>query len=128
MMRSPRGLLADIKKMSASTRMRNAILVLLVAQTTAIVLLMRYSRSVERDVSLGPRYRPTVAVFLAEAFKLPVCLLMCFRIMGAVTHGPESNPQPHPGRAITLAPISVADGLRGSSFRRLNCVRCCAGR
>ena len=44
-------------------RIRNLVLVLLVAQTTAIVLLMRYSRT--RDVE-GTVYVSSVAVLMAE--------------------------------------------------------------
>lgn len=52
------------------------VLILLVAQTTAIVLLMQYSRSEQHLQGVEP-YRTTVAVFLAEAFKLPLCIAMC---------------------------------------------------
>jgi len=56
--------------------MRNVVLSLLVGQTVLIVLLMRYSRTVERSAAAGPMYKPSVAVFLAELFKLPLCLAM----------------------------------------------------
>ena len=55
------------------------ILVLLVVQTTAIVLFMSYSRTRVHD---GPSYKPTVAVFFAEAFKLPVCFVVATVIVG----------------------------------------------
>ena len=57
--------------------MRNLILVALVGQTTAVVLLMRYSRTVARPEAAGPRYCTTVAVFLSEAIKLSMCLAVC---------------------------------------------------
>eukprot|EP00316_Scyphosphaera_apsteinii_P020327 CAMPEP_0119319514 /NCGR_PEP_ID=MMETSP1333-20130426/49583_1 /TAXON_ID=418940 /ORGANISM="Scyphosphaera apsteinii, Strain RCC1455" /LENGTH=359 /DNA_ID=CAMNT_0007325937 /DNA_START=191 /DNA_END=1270 /DNA_ORIENTATION=- len=62
--------------------LRNVILVLLVAQTTSIVLLMRYSRAGSRAVEDGPRYKPTAAVFLAEVLKLPFCIGMCAYVVG----------------------------------------------
>ena len=55
---------------------RNIVLVLLVVQTTSIVLLMRYSRTVERPFGSGPPYKATVAVFMAEVMKLPFCVAM----------------------------------------------------
>lgn len=56
--------------------LRTAILVLLVGQTVLIVILMHYSRTVPRAASDGPMYKSSVAVFLAEAFKLPLCFFM----------------------------------------------------
>jgi len=55
---------------------RTIVLVLLVMQTTAAVLLMRYSRTAVRPPGSGPPYLATVAVFMAEAFKLPFCIAM----------------------------------------------------
>jgi len=59
-----------------ATKTRSIVLVLLVIQTTAAVLLMRYSRTAVRPAGSGPPYLATVAVFMAEAFKLPFCVLM----------------------------------------------------
>lgn len=73
---------ASLSRVMGPPTLRNLILVLLVAQTTAIVLLMRYSRSVVRHPDDGPRFRTTIAVFLSEALKLPVCLAMCARVVG----------------------------------------------
>jgi len=52
------------------------VLVLLVMQSTSIVLLMRYSKTVTRPAEAGPAYASTVAIFMAEVFKLPFCLAM----------------------------------------------------
>ena len=70
--------------MASGTALRNMILVLLVGQTVLIVLLMRYSRTIERPSSDGPMYKTSVAVFLAEAFKLPVCLAMTAWVAGGL--------------------------------------------
>jgi UDP-sugar transporter A1/2/3 len=59
-----------------ATKTRSIVLVLLVMQTTAAVLLMRYSRTAVRPAGSGPPYLATVAVFMAEVFKLPFCVAM----------------------------------------------------
>jgi UDP-sugar transporter A1/2/3 len=64
-------------------KLRNVVLALLVVQTTAIVLLMRYSRTMARPADAGPIYLASAAVFMAEALKLPYCLLMVARIGGS---------------------------------------------
>ena len=51
-----------------------AVLVLLVMQSTSIVLLMRLSKTTERPPGAGPAYSSSVAIFLAELLKLPICL------------------------------------------------------
>ena len=58
----------------ASAPAAKLVLTLLVAQTVAIILLMRYSRT--REDLQTPLYLPSAAVFLAEVIKLPTCLLM----------------------------------------------------
>ena len=50
-------------------------LVVLIVQNTALVLVMRYSRTVSVD---GPRYLATTAVVLTEFLKLTVCVIMVF--------------------------------------------------
>ena len=50
-------------------------LVVLIVQNTALVLVMRYSRTVSVD---GPRYLATTAVVLTELLKLTVCVIMVF--------------------------------------------------
>ena len=52
------------------------VLVLLVVQSTSIVLLMRLSKTMKRPPDLGPAYASTVAIFLAELLKMPLCLVM----------------------------------------------------
>ena len=47
-------------------KVRNVVLLLLIVQTTSIVLLMRYSRTVVREPGTGPAYKASVAVFMAE--------------------------------------------------------------
>lgn len=73
------------KPPQTSPALRNAVLILLVVQTTAIVLLMSYSKTVRRRGD-GPAYKSSVAVFLAEAFKLPVCLAMATHVVGGVSN------------------------------------------
>lgn len=58
---------------------RDFVLLLLVLQTTMIVLLMRYSKT--REMS-GPPYRASAAVFMAESLKLPFCFFMAARTVG----------------------------------------------
>ncbi|KAL3892637.1 MAG: hypothetical protein SGPRY_014936 [Prymnesium sp.] len=55
-------------------------LLLLVGQSVAIVTLMHFSRA--RQLPHSRLYRCSVAVFLAEAFKLPVCAAMIWREVG----------------------------------------------
>jgi len=57
-------------------RVRNVVLALLLLQTTSIVLLMHHSRTRVWPEEAGPMYLSSVAVFLAEASKLPICLVM----------------------------------------------------
>ena len=61
------------KFFSYSFKIRDVVLGLLVLQSTSIVLLMRYSKTYPRGTI---EYRSSVAVLLAEAIKLPFCLLM----------------------------------------------------
>jgi len=70
---------------SELTKLRSIVLVLLVVQTTSIVLLMRYSKTVVREPGTGPAYRSTVAVFMAEFFKLPTCILMTVCTCGGLS-------------------------------------------
>ncbi|KAL1503977.1 hypothetical protein AB1Y20_010393 [Prymnesium parvum] len=62
-------------------RLRNVVLLLLVFQTTSIVLLMRYSRTRASD---GAPYLSSVAVLLAELLKLPICLAMTCATAGGL--------------------------------------------
>ena len=55
---------------------RDVVLALLILQTTSIVLLMHYSRTVPRPPNAGPMYLSSAAVFMAEVLKLPFCLGM----------------------------------------------------
>ena len=55
-------------------KLRDVVLGLLVLQTTSIVLLMHYTRTVSRAEDGSPRYLASGAVFLAELLKLPFCL------------------------------------------------------
>ena len=53
------------------------VLILLTAQSTSSALLMRFSKTMDRDVEkLGPPYLSTVSIFLSECIKMPVCLVM----------------------------------------------------
>ena len=66
-----------IRRLGAElTKMRNVVLFLLVLQTTSIVLLMRYTQTVQRLPEEGPAYCASAAVMMAELLKLPVCLGM----------------------------------------------------
>ena len=72
---------AGSKPALPSLQLRDAILALLVLQTTAIVLLMRYSKT-RGSSGDGPPYIASAAVFMAEVLKLPVCLFMAGRAVG----------------------------------------------
>ena len=50
------------------------VLLLLVLQSTSIVLLMRLSKTTVRAAGTGPAYASTVAIFLAELIKMPISL------------------------------------------------------
>lgn len=60
---------------------RDFVLMLLVLQTTSIVLMMRYSKT-RLSVDGGPPYLNTAAVLFAEILKLPLCLLMGAHSLG----------------------------------------------
>jgi len=51
-------------------------LVLLIVQTTSIVLVMRYSRTVETSGKDAPRYLSSTAVVCSELLKLVACVLL----------------------------------------------------
>ena len=57
---------------------------LLVVQSTSIVLLMRYSKTRPRSEDLGPTYLDTATILMAEVLKLPVCLFMAAHTLGGV--------------------------------------------
>ncbi|PAV58552.1 hypothetical protein WR25_01335 [Diploscapter pachys] len=54
-------------------------LVVLIAQTTALVLILRYSRTQTSD---GPRYLSSTAVLLAEIIKLFTCIFVIWKSNG----------------------------------------------
>jgi solute carrier family 35 (UDP-sugar transporter), member A1/2/3 len=60
---------------STSTFIKYAALFLLVAQMVGLVLLMRYSRTVQRGPD-EPLYLSSTAVFVMEVMKLVICLLV----------------------------------------------------
>ena len=67
-------------------RTRHAVLVLLLLQTTGIVLLMRYSKTRHVPYEAGDAaYRATAAVLMAEVLKLPICVLMAGRAVGGAS-------------------------------------------
>ena len=68
--------------MACKLRIRTIVLGLLVAQSTSIVLLMRYSKT--RPIEGGPPYAATAAVLMAELLKLPVCLGMAAWTLGGI--------------------------------------------
>ena len=63
-------------------KIRDVVLILLVVQSTSIVLLMRYSKTRPRDRMSGPAYLSSAAVLMAESLKLPVCGLMAAHVLG----------------------------------------------
>lgn len=63
-------------------KVRDLVLAMLLLQTTAVVLLMRYSAT--RVVPGVPGYKSTVAVFFAELLKLPFCVCMAGRAVGGI--------------------------------------------
>ena len=64
--------------------LKEVVLVLLVVQSTSIVLLMRYSKTRPRSEDLGPTYLDTATILMAEVLKLPVCLFMAAHTLGGV--------------------------------------------
>jgi len=68
-----------------SLQIRDVVLMLLVIQSTSIVLLMRYSKTRPREADLGPGYLSTAAVLMAETLKLPVCMFMAAHTLGGIT-------------------------------------------
>ena len=70
--------------MLSPTMLRNLVLVGSVGQNVLIVLFMHHSRTAAKPAAEGPMYRSSVAVFLAEAFKLPLCLTMIGCMAGGV--------------------------------------------
>ncbi|XP_034559284.1 solute carrier family 35 member A3b [Notolabrus celidotus] len=61
---------------SYPSRLKYVSLVVLVLQTTSLVLTMRYSRTLKED---GPRYLASSAVVSAEVLKILACTLFVFR-------------------------------------------------
>ena len=59
-----------------SSRIKYLSLGVLVVQTTSLVLIMRYSRTLTAE---GPRYLSSAAVVCAEVLKILVCCLLVFR-------------------------------------------------
>lgn len=64
--------------------LKEVVLLLLVVQSTSIVVLMRYSKTRPRSEDLGPAYLNTAAILMAEVLKLPVCLFMAAHTLGGV--------------------------------------------
>merc|ERR1719199_1698915 len=54
------------------------VLMLLCSQSVSIALLMRFSKTMERDESAGPAYLSTAAIFPSEILKLPICIFMAW--------------------------------------------------
>jgi len=54
------------------------VLCLLCSQSVSIALLMRFSKTMDRPASSGPPYLSTVAIFLSEVLKLPICFFMAW--------------------------------------------------
>ena len=61
---------------------RHIVLLLLVVQSTSIVLLMRYSKTRPLESSTSPPYIATAAVLMAELLKLPTCTIVAARTVG----------------------------------------------
>eukprot|EP00808_Paulinella_micropora_P004304 g27003.t1 len=62
-------MLSAIKKIDHSALRKWAVLVLLILQTTSLVLMMRITRTRE-----GPRYSPSSAVLIVEGIKVIMCI------------------------------------------------------
>uniref|UniRef100_H2ZM52 UDP-N-acetylglucosamine transporter n=1 Tax=Ciona savignyi TaxID=51511 RepID=H2ZM52_CIOSA len=85
------------------------VLVLLVLQTTCMVLIVRYTRTVKSE---GPRYLPSTVVLLAEFVKFLSCLFVIFyqcgfhlrKFISEVKHGIFGNP-------LETIKISVPSGI-----------------
>merc|ERR1740130_1907501 len=54
------------------------VLMLLCSQSVSIALLMRFSKTMEREESAGPAYLSTAAIFLSELLKMPICIFMAW--------------------------------------------------
>jgi UDP-sugar transporter A1/2/3 len=52
------------------------VLCMLCSQSVSIALLMRFSKTMERPPGTGPPYLSTVAIFLSEVLKMPICIFM----------------------------------------------------
>uniref|UniRef100_A0A158QMI7 UDP-N-acetylglucosamine transporter n=1 Tax=Haemonchus placei TaxID=6290 RepID=A0A158QMI7_HAEPC len=59
----------------AAKNLKYVSLIVLIAQTTALVLILRYSRTQKHE---GPRYLSSTAVVMAEIVKLVTCILVLF--------------------------------------------------
>ena len=105
-----KGNISDAPPQLYGFKIRDLVLAMLLLQTTAIVLLMRYSKT-----RLGPDepgYRATVAVFFAEVLKLPFCMFMASR---AVSSAASTSSQP-----ITLSTL-LNDEVFGNLRDTLKC-------
>ena len=96
-----------------------AVLVLLVLQSTSIVLLMRHSKTMVRAPGTGPAYPSSVAIFLAELLKMPLCLGMAAWTM----HGDTGLTALTLTLAVTLT-LALARWRGTPSFFCTGCARC----
>ena len=71
------------KPSSSLLKTRDVVLAMLVLQTTAVVLLMRYSKT-RPIASHSHQYINSAAVLMAEVLKLPFCVCMAGRSVGGI--------------------------------------------
>ncbi|GMT12683.1 hypothetical protein PFISCL1PPCAC_3980, partial [Pristionchus fissidentatus] len=64
------------KEMTASNSYKTLSLVVLIVQTTALVLVLRFSRTQKVE---GPKYLSSTAVLMAEAVKVVTCFVVLFK-------------------------------------------------
>jgi len=60
---------------AVNAKYKYASLVVLILQTTALVLILRYSRTMQVE---GPRYLSSTAIVTAEIIKIVTCLFVLF--------------------------------------------------
>ncbi|XP_064624812.1 UDP-N-acetylglucosamine transporter-like isoform X2 [Lineus longissimus] len=99
------------KDMSTATRfnLKYVSLVVLIIQTTSLVLTMRYSRKVQED---GPKYLSSTAVVMAEAMKIVACICILFYQHGSSVPGLLAVLQEEIiNKPVDTAKLAVPSGL-----------------
>lgn len=96
------------EKTSFAHAMKMFSLVFLVAQTTSLVLMMRYTRTRSHD---RPLYVSSSAVVVVEMTKLVVCIIVVLVQEGSVSHGLKSIHRNLFGNPLDSLKLAVPAGL-----------------